>query len=221
MHRVAIAILQLLKSRVHLGLLMLGGVMGISLLLLQYFGYSHLWIFLDNIALSVLAYALTLLLRVLLEQRVSFILSILVFVLWLAAMPNVAYPLTDYLHLGKTLMKYDMLELLVIVCGAFIGIVLSSLLLHHVYQMARGRQFSPFAGGVIVYGVSLLEALGLYIGRVVRLNSWDLFTRPAESLWWLNKLLLHPSLFPENIAIVFCYSLFLCGVYFLFPKGKT
>jgi uncharacterized membrane protein len=98
--------------------------------------------------------------------------------LWLLFLPNAPYVLTDFIHLGDTHRLYDSL---LVGSFAFTGLALgfASLLL---VQLVVTR-----AGGALLGWVTALVALfsasvGIYLGRVLRLNSWDALQRPSH-LW--------------------------------------
>jgi uncharacterized membrane protein len=113
--------------------------------------------------------------------------------LWLAFFPNAPYLVTDIVHIdpngghGAT----SILGSLALVAAAPAGLALgfSSLLL--VERTLRGR-----FGGSIALTVSVLSlaaaCVGIYLGRVVRLNSWDLLSRPREVLAAVHANALDP-----------------------------
>src|SRR5262245_29886520 len=114
--------------------------------------------------------------------------------LWLAFFPNAPYLVTDIVHIdpygghGAS----SVLGTLAIVAAAPAGLALgfSSLLL--VERTLRGR----FGGGVAlsISVVTLIAACGgIYLGRVVRLNSWDLLSRPRDVLAAVHANALDPN----------------------------
>jgi len=109
-------------------------------------------------------------------------------VLWLLFLPNALYLATDLIHLIvrsnryieggdiSYLVWYDLcLFLAFFWCGVFLGF-LSTLIMH---RLAADR-FGRSAGWAFVAAVSLLCGYGVFLGRIVRLNSWDALVRPDE-----------------------------------------
>ncbi len=109
--------------------------------------------------------------------------GVVVFVLFL---PNAAYPITDILHFVNKVRQRPYLpvwavglivvpQYLVYIGISFLAYVLSLHLL--------GEWLRRTGGGRLVAAMELvlhgLCAVGIYLGRVVRLNSWDAFTRPT------------------------------------------
>ena len=117
-------------------------------------------------------------------------------VLWIAFFPNAPYLVTDLIHIDPadhTAIGILGDAALVSVAPAGLALGFSSLLL--VERMTRER-----FGGRIALGVAVLSlaaaSLGIYLGRVVRLNSWDLLTRPRVVGSVLHQLVLDPLAHP-------------------------
>src|SRR5919202_613679 len=93
---------------------------------------------------------------------------------WLVFLPNAPYVVTDFVHLGEEHRLYDAV---VISSFSFTALALgfASLML---VQLVVTRA----AGAVFGWGVALsalfLSSVGVYLGRVSRLNSWDVVARP-------------------------------------------
>lgn len=108
-------------------------------------------------------------------------------VLWLLLFPNAPYLTTDFIHLISNrpnyvaegqflyLVWYDLiLFLLFSWCGLLLGFLST-------YQFHRlaAKRFGQQAGWLFVLAVSLLGGYGIFLGRIVRLNSWDVLRPDA------------------------------------------
>lgn len=130
---------------------------------------------------------------------------------WLIFFPNAPYILTDLQHLsqgpGGSPLWYDVIML---VWFSWTGMLLGIVSLYLVQEIIR-RQFSRLFGWIFVVAVACLSSVGVYVGRFVRLNSWDLFQAPsqaADDLWtWLSD----PSL--KSIGFIGLYTLFFIFTY--------
>jgi uncharacterized membrane protein len=105
--------------------------------------------------------------------------------IWLVFVPNAPYVITDLFHirnLGERLLGYDTLMLfLAAITG--LGCGLYSLLLVH--RLLRPRLGSRLTWTLLL-AVQPLIGFGLYLGRYVRLNSWNLVNHPLRltaSVW--------------------------------------
>ena len=75
------------------------------------------------------------------------------------------------------------------------------------------RTFGRAAGWVFVFGISGLSSFGIYIGRFVRLNSWDVLQDPAETAMEILGLVVDPS--KRLAAFTFLYTFFFMFVFLL------
>jgi uncharacterized membrane protein len=93
---------------------------------------------------------------------------------WLVFLPNAPYVLTDFIHLGTTHRVFDSL---VLASFAFTSLALgfASLVL---VQIVVTRAAGVVAGWSVAIAALALSSVGMYLGRVQRLNSWDVLQRP-------------------------------------------
>jgi uncharacterized membrane protein len=101
----------------------------------------------------------------------------LLLVTWLAFLPNAPYIVTDFIHIiGRRGMVFwfDLAHLMAFaLAGAIAGI--HSMCLMHVTLRER---FGSTAAQWALLAAATLSGLGIYVGRVLRWNSWDLLLRP-------------------------------------------
>ena len=65
-----------------------------------------------------------------------------------------------------------------------------------------------------------LSGLGVYIGRVLRWNSWDILTRPLELFQDLFNILINPSAFPCS-EMIWVIAVFMLLAYLTFNNFTT
>jgi uncharacterized membrane protein len=106
--------------------------------------------------------------------------------LWLIFFPNAPYILTDLQHLsnasGAVPVWYDVVML---IWFSWTGLLLGIISLYLMQEVVR-REFGRITGWIFVLTVILLSSVGIYIGRFMRLNSWDILSHPfgiALNLW--------------------------------------
>jgi uncharacterized membrane protein len=101
---------------------------------------------------------------------------------WLVFLPNAPYVLTDFIHLGQNHRLYDTI---VVASFALTGLALGfgSLLL---VQLVVTRAGGALLGWAVVLASLFLTSIGVYLGRVVRLNSWDALQRPHH-VWAIAR----------------------------------
>jgi uncharacterized membrane protein len=138
----------------------------------------------------------------------------LLWIVWLLFLPNAPYVTTDFVHIAnkvfllegsrgyETLLWYDIIT---VASCAFVSLLaaLSSLDLMEGFAakiLGRGGAFA------LTLAICLLSGFGLYIGRFVRLNTWDLFVDPSESLGLITDSMLNRMSLGFS-AISGCYVL--------------
>ncbi|HST24503.1 MAG TPA: DUF1361 domain-containing protein [Gaiellaceae bacterium] len=138
--------------------------------------------------------------------------------LWLAFFPNAPYLVTDLIHIDPSdHTATGILGDVALVSVAPVGLALgfSSLLL--VERMLRERFGGRTALLVAVLSLAL-ASLGIYLGRVVRLNSWDLLARPRVVGSVLHQLVRDPLAHPLAVAATIALAATLSVLYLRFRR---
>lgn len=132
--------------------------------------------------------------------------------LWLVFFPNAPYLVTDLKHIGGGGRVPVLYDVLLLSAGAWTGLLLglSSLFLVHV--VVRRRLGARNAWGLVV-GVLALSSFGIYLGRVLRWNSWDVVANPGPLGAQLVKGLLHPVDYPRPLGLTVLLTAFLLTSY--------
>ncbi|MFC5649099.1 DUF1361 domain-containing protein [Paenibacillus solisilvae] len=118
------------------------------------------------------------------------LLLIVLGLMWLFFYPNSAYLITDMLHpfnyyhpvYGSFLIDIEFwYHLFLFFSAAMIGLFLGIYSLYSV-QTLVSQAFGRIVGWVFAVGVLLLSSLGIFIGRFIRWNSWDVLSEPLTIL---------------------------------------
>jgi uncharacterized membrane protein len=133
--------------------------------------------------------------------------------LWLLFFPNAPYILTDLQHLSHPRVGIPLwFDMLLINWFAWTGLLLGVFSLFLMHDIVR-RMLGRVAGWVFVLTVSALSGLGIYMGRFLRWNSWDLLFRPLELLRDLIQYALNPSM--QSIVFISVFSAFFTFIYIM------
>ena len=134
-------------------------------------------------------------------------------VLWLIFFPNAPYMLTDLQDLTRKSagapLWYDVIIIVWCSWTAMLLGVVSLYLMQDIVQRKFGRMF----GWSFVFAISALSSFGIYIGRFVRLNSWDILQDPAETAMEILGIIIDPS--RRLAAFLVSYTVFFLFVYLL------
>jgi uncharacterized membrane protein len=132
--------------------------------------------------------------------------------LWLVFFPNAPYLVTDLKHVGGGGRIPVLYDVLLLSAGAWTGLLLGLTSLFLVHLVVRRRLGALNAWGVIV-GVLALSSFGIYLGRVLRWNSWDVVANPGPLGAELAKGLLHPLDHPRPLGLTVLLTSFLLTSY--------
>lgn len=123
---------------------------------------------------------------------------------WLLFLPNAPYLLTDLIHLGRWGDVPYWFDLLLLLVFALTGLLLGFVSLKVMHQLVRHR-LGQVAGWLFAIVALSLSSFGVYIGRFLRWNSWDMLLQPNHVLGDLFALLHQPWVHRQ--AYVFSMSL--------------
>jgi uncharacterized membrane protein len=140
------------------------------------------------------------------QQKSSKVLMVLYFLLWLFFLPNAPYMVTDLIHIdtiGPSHMSwYDGLMLF---GYAWVGILVWLHTVSMVYQRLPYRSFIPL--------VSLFTAFGMYLGRYIRFNTWDIAIYLKDVLNTAGNILIRPLDHEPFLMFTTIFWIFLMCIY--------
>jgi uncharacterized membrane protein len=101
--------------------------------------------------------------------------------LWLLFLPNAPYLVTDFMLLRDIQDMPIWFDVTLLTTFAWTGLMLGFLSLYLVQAVAK-RLAGELAGWLVVIGALGASSVGIYLGRYLRWNSWDLLVQPAAVL---------------------------------------
>jgi uncharacterized membrane protein len=142
-------------------------------------------------------------------------------VAWLLFFPNAPYLLTDLVHWRKPTAAPPWVDLLILAHFGGLGVWLGyeSLRMLHL-RVARHRGVAT--GWAFALGCLLLAGLGVYIGRFLRWNTWDVVVSPIELGSDVALRLLRPDQHPRAWGFTLLFgSLLACGYWTTQHHGRV
>ena len=133
--------------------------------------------------------------------------------LWLIFFPNAPYMLTDLQDLARRAADAPLWYDVIIVVWCSWTAMLLGIVSLYLMQDIVFRTFGRFIGWSFVFVISALSSFGIYVGRFVRLNSWDILQDPAETAMDILGLIIDPS--RRLAAFTLSYTFFFLFVYLL------
>ncbi len=161
------------------------------------------------------------------QKRIGW--SIIWMFLWLFFFPNSVYMVTDFIHISNEKFMWvieveryssdagvvysnDIMvwaKLLVIGMGFFFSILVG-LESFYIFEQIIRKKYSKIICYAGILGVALLTGVGVYIGRFLRFNSWDILFNPLQLL----KQVAGMDGFAYQFIIAF--TIFVVGSYMLY-----
>jgi len=136
-------------------------------------------------------------------------------VLWLLFLPNAPYIVTDLKHVGSGGPVPVLYDVMLLSTAAWTGLLLGLTSLYLMHSVAR-RLVGAATAWALVLGALALSSFGIYLGRVQRWNSWDVFVRPGPLLNQIASGVVDPLSHPRPIAVTILFTSFLLASYLVF-----
>jgi uncharacterized membrane protein len=96
------------------------------------------------------------------------------FLLWLLFIPNAPYLVTDLIHLGESRTIPVLFDVILLFSSAYLGMIFFFYSLSHIEKIVK-KFISKRWTIALTIALLLLISFGIYIGRFLRFNSWDIF----------------------------------------------
>lgn len=146
------------------------------------------------------------------RQRLSWK-SLPLLVLWLLFLPNAPYILTDLFHLKHRPPIPLWFDLVLILSFAFLGLLVCYRSLKDMIGLFRSYM-RPGLVVALTYGIFWIMSFGLYLGRFLRFNSWDVIN-PISLGKACYRLVSHGHSLKDVCAFTFIFSSFLMFLFFM------
>jgi len=133
---------------------------------------------------------------------------------WLLFFPNAPYIFTDIIHLATSLHSHFWVDLSLVLITALTGLV-SGFLSLFMMQSLVARSRGAVASWLFVAIVAGLSGFGIYVGRFLRFNSWDVITQPVALAKGIGTWVANPFTHPTAFAFPVLFATFLFVSYLL------
>ena len=135
--------------------------------------------------------------------------------LWLLFFPNAPYLVTDFELLRNASAVPIWFDVVLVSAAAWAGLLLGFVSLFLIHAVAR-RLLGTLGAWLAVLVVLGLTSFGIYLGRIRRWNSWDLFTQPEHLLRDVWVRVEDPLAYRETFAVTVLFTCFLTVAYLVF-----
>jgi uncharacterized membrane protein len=131
---------------------------------------------------------------------------------WLLFLPNSFYLITDFVHLHYNSMAQFVYDAILLSFFTIAGFYAGYISMTHILFILNLKYSSKKSWLIIIF-ISYLSAFGVYLGRILRFNSWDIITKPFhltttifDTFFEVESLFFTASL---GSFIIILYSIFI------------
>jgi len=133
---------------------------------------------------------------------------------WLLFFPNAPYIFTDIIHLSTRYYNHFWIDLVLVLLCALTGLVLGFVSLFLMQNIIK-RMFGSAASWLFIAGVAGLSGFGIYLGRFLRFNSWDVVLKPFALSRGIGQWAADPLAHPASVAFPALFATFLFIAYLM------
>lgn len=197
--------------------------MALSIMLLMIRIKLHQSIYLSflvwNLFLAIIPFAITTGLTS--RNKINKLTLFFFFGIWLLFLPNAPYIVTDLMHLTRTDQRFLWLDILMIMSFAFNGLILFFLSLSDMEKLLK-HYLKPKLLTALMLSIFGLTAFGIYLGRFLRHNSWEIINNPLNIFTDIFNIICQPNI--EAWIFTVTFGSFLAISYWMlkaFSHNKT
>lgn len=177
---------------------------------------SNFYFFLTwNLFLAWIPYIISKLIyiRVKLAKDYSSVLFYLFLGLWLLFFPNAPYIITDFFHLKHYEPVPLWFDLILITSYAINGLFLGLYSLYTLQVILIRKH--KIISWIFVFGSLFLSSFGIYLGRYLRWNSWDIVSNPQFLFKDIFRMLSTPQDHRGLYGMTFLFFILFCFIYLI------
>ena len=139
--------------------------------------------------------------------------------IWLLFFPNAPYILTDLFHLRLNSNMPKWFDLILILSFAWTGLIFGYLSLWDIEKLLS-KYLSQFWISLISVTLLFIGSFGIYLGRYLRWNSWDILNEPFYLIYDITDRLVNPLDHPRTWGVTIFMGVFLNMIYWTFRLIK-
>lgn len=144
-------------------------------------------------------------------------LTVCLLIIWLLFFPNAPYIITDVFHYEERLPIPFWYDLLLVISGAWNGLILGMVSLMNV-EIFLSRHLKRGWVSLIVAASLLLGSYGVFLGRFLRFNSWNIVTDPRIIVSASAHHVLLPGNYPKLWVFTILFAALLGIIYFTLTR---
>ena len=127
---------------------------------------------------------------------------------WLIFLPNAPYVVTDLIHIGVVRAVPVLYDSILLFTSAWASLLLG---MYSIYQMEKIilSRYNKKITDISIFIILLLTSFGIYLGRFLRFNSWEIFTSPVSLFQKMLKIFSYSTYHIEALIYIPLFFVFL------------
>lgn len=168
-----------------------------------------------NVFLAIIPFAITMYLSS--KQNISTFKLVVWLIIWLAFLPNAPYIITDLIHIRIGNDSLLWLDILVVLSFALSGLFLFYLSIIDMQNLVKSK-FEKIPIATLTFSILFLCGFGVYLGRFLRYNSWEIISNPQVLISDVFNILISPFQHYEAWLFTIGFGTFLAVGFWLFRQ---
>ena len=140
--------------------------------------------------------------------------NILLTVIWLGFLPNSFYMVSDLIHIQQTGEVSIIFDAVLFSSFIFNGFIAGFIGMFFIHEQLLKRLSILRSYGIVV-AIFALSGYAVYLGRVLRWNTWDAVLHPAGLVFDVSDDILNPLEHPQAYVVTLSFTLLISAFYVL------
>ncbi|MEP7238316.1 MAG: DUF1361 domain-containing protein [Ferruginibacter sp.] len=130
----------------------------------------------------------------------------LAFCCWLAFFPNALYIVTDLVHLQMETVVPKWFDAVLLFSSSVVGLMMAFISLYRVEQYLQQTVNKKLLPALIML-ILFLGSFGVYLGRFLRWNSWDIINNPFQLILSIGHRIASPFQYVNTWAVTIIFTI--------------
>lgn len=139
---------------------------------------------------------------------------------WMLFFPNAPYVVTDLIHVGRIHSVPVFYDLTLLFSAAWAGLLVGLYSLSHIEELIR-MKYSLGRTHAIIVGILLISSFGMYLGRFIRFNSWNVLTNPEPLFGKVWDIISRPYAHQDTYVFTLFFFIFMYLFYNAWKYGRN
>lgn len=144
-------------------------------------------------------------------------LQLFIFCCWLAFFPNALYIITDLVHLELKTTVPKWFDAILLFSSSIVGLIMAFISLYRVEKYLY-KFFPDKVVTCLILVIMFLGSFGVYLGRFLRWNSWDIISNPFQLIGSIGYHVISPVDHFQTWGITFILTVLFYLLYFSAKK---